>query len=112
MECEHTRKFCRALEALGAKTYPAVASQYSPLGWPDRWVGKAIWAGWLEFKAYDGRVKPEQIDQINSIRAAGTDAFVCRFSQDWTQFRLEDPDGAVRSEWSKWSRFFEVVQRC
>lgn len=108
-ECKETRKFCRALEAQGAATYPAVASKYSPPGWPDRSVQHPMWGGWLEFKAWDGRVKPEQVTQIRRIKAAAGQAYVARFSADWTELRLEDEEGTVLTEFFRWGQFFTQV---
>ena len=108
-ECKETRKFCRALEAQGAATYPAVASEMSPLGWPDRFIGHRRWTGWVEFKAWAGRVSGEQETQLGRLRAASVPAYVVRFSEDWSQLRLEDPDGTVRSGWVRWGLFFDEV---
>ena len=109
-ECKETRKLCRALEFQGAITFPAVAGEYSPPGWPDRWMAHGDWSAWIEFKAYNGRVKPEQVTQMNRIRAAGGRAYVVRFSEDWTLFCVESPEGVALSDWWSWGKFLEVVK--
>jgi hypothetical protein len=105
MECEHTRKFCRALEYQGAVTYPAIASEMSPEGWPDRFVGHVRWQGWLEFKSIKGRLKLTQADRLNQLVGAGVNCFVVRFSDDWSKMRFEDTRLFDISGWFKWGEF-------
>lgn len=47
-------------EKHGAVTYPLIASERSPAGWPDTLVISWLWSGLIEFKGDKTRLEPVQ----------------------------------------------------
>ena len=108
-ESPTTRRFCRSFESkqVGGLTYPLVASQYAPPGWPDRRFEHLRWCGYIEFKALNGTLKAIQRRMIREIKARGTDALVGRFDASECWIRFEDEDGGLISDWMTWGRAIE-----
>ena len=92
-ESEETRGMCRALEALGAMTYPLVAGRYTPSGWPDRYLHHRRWHGFIEFKSPSREVEPLQRRMLRELNArCPGSAFVVRLP-----YTVEDASGKVLS---------------
>lgn len=80
MECKKTRDFCRALEKLGAITYPLVGSRFSPNGFPDRLIWSKQWQGLVEFKDTNTKVDKLQLVRIRDLnKRKPCTAFLYRF---------------------------------
>lgn len=108
-ESKETRAFCRALEAQGALTYPLVAGNMTPPGWPDRYVAHPLWSGFLEFKALNGKLSDLQKRIIVDLQDRFVHVWVVRFSEDWSKIRLEWADKTTHTDWIKWGEFFHHV---
>lgn len=111
-ECKYTRKFCRSLEAQGALTYPLVASEYAPPGWPDRIVEHLRWHGYIEFKDETTIIEPLQLRRMTDLQFVGAKVVVVRFFDEGTSIRVgyvaaEKLLGYTRK--LRWSEFLDVV---
>ncbi len=108
-ETYHTRKLCRSLEAQGALTYPLIQDEYTPAGWPDRYICHRRWRGFIEAKALKGKLSKAQVQVLNALVARGESVFVLWFSADWTEIMLQRHDGKC-SQWGRWSSFFSLCE--
>lgn len=90
-ESMKTRELCRALEALGAMTYPLVGSDWQPPGWPDRIVIHKKWFGFLECKVNAAPLSPLQKRRCSELSKRGASVYVLRYRRD--AMDLERADG-------------------
>ena len=108
-ESYYTRKLCRSLEAQGALTYPLIADEMTPVGWPDRFVAHEICSCFIECKAYNGRLREDQKRVLALLHERGVLVFVLWFSPDWTEICLTKYGGET-TRWGRWSEFFTLCQ--
>jgi len=101
-ESEYTRRFSKALEYAGALVYPCVGNRYAPSGWPDRLIVSPSKVTFLELKAWNGRLRPDQLSVIKRLTERGAAVYVGRFSEDGTTLQLEDYLGGVVLEHRTW----------
>jgi hypothetical protein len=90
-------------------TYPLIADEWSPIGWPDRFVAHERWTGFFEAKGFRGTVTSEQVQVLTLLHKRGVNVFLLRFSEDWFRVRLTTYDGRS-SRWGRWSEFFELCE--
>lgn len=92
-----TRLWCAKLSAAGASVLPVVAGVRGRSGWPDRYVAYDGGAVWLEFKAHDGRLSPEQRAVMAHLINNGARVYVARFSDATKRadLRIEYLDGVL-----------------
>ena len=118
-ESKHTRAWCKGQESIGALTYPLVGSRYAPPGWPDRIYHHFNWSGYIEFKAYKGKVAllQQRIHRLLLQRRASV--VVVRFSVNWKMIRIERPNVSSEynrgqmeytvGQWITWGMFLDTV---
>lgn len=105
-ETSRTRDLCKKLrERRGMESYPLIASQWAPPGWPDRLFSHKLFGlALVEFKDFNTRVTPLQYRRLREIQRA----CVCRFDATGNLVRLETENAT--SEWFEWLRLPEALK--
>lgn len=111
-ESSNTRLLCRYLEQhRGCQCYPLIASEWTPMGWPDRLIITPAWAALIEFKAPGERLSKKQVERCKLIMDCNSLPVVgCGITRGL--FACFDPMGLREpDDWETWPKFIEKVQR-
>lgn len=78
----YERVFARELRTIlrecDAEILPIVGNKMQPGAWPDLYIAHIFYNGWIEFKAEDTLLRPDQVKKISRLKEREVPAYVVR----------------------------------
>lgn len=111
-ESKDTRALCKFISQPphNAECYPLIASEWTPLGWPDRLIVTDQWCALVEFKRKGGKLTKDQVARCKRILSQRTQAVVgCEVTPH--SVRIFDTLGRYdESDEVQWKFFIDYVR--